>query len=193
MRTQTLAVVLLTMCCAATAAAQDKPPTAQVPVTAPVMQTPANAQVKLTVVVARYQGDKKISSLPYVFGVTAGERTTTSLRMSSEVPIVARTPKDSGGVPSVSYRSVGTNIDCSVNFAGALFRVVLAIEDSSVLLDPDQKSRIAAATNDYPSFRLFKTNFIALLRDGQTMQHTSATDPVSGEVMRVDVTLNVMK
>ena len=32
-----------------------------------------------------------------------------------------------------------------------------------------------------------------LLRDGQTMQYASATDSVTGEVVKIDVTLNVLK
>ena len=40
-----------------------------------------------------------------------------------------------------------------------------------------------------PAFRSFTSTFNVLLKDGQTAQHTAATDPVSGEVLRVDVTL----
>ncbi len=32
-----------------------------------------------------------------------------------------------------------------------------------------------------------------VLRDGQSMQYASATDPISGEVMRIDVTLSLAK
>jgi hypothetical protein len=32
-----------------------------------------------------------------------------------------------------------------------------------------------------------------LLGDGQTMQFASATDPLTGQVLRVDVTLSVVK
>lgn len=32
-----------------------------------------------------------------------------------------------------------------------------------------------------------------VLRPGQPAQHTSATDPVSGEVLRIDVTIEVLK
>ena len=52
---------------------------------------------------------------------------------------------------------------------------------------------MAAVAGDIPSFRSFRTSFSVMLRDGQTTQHTSATDPVTGEVIRIDVTLNVMK
>jgi hypothetical protein len=44
-----------------------------------------------------------------------------------------------------------------------------------------------------PAFRTFTSSFSVLLRDGQTAQHTAATDPVSGEVLRIDVTVNVLK
>jgi hypothetical protein len=44
-----------------------------------------------------------------------------------------------------------------------------------------------------PMFRSFNSSFQALLRDGQTTQYVSATDPVSGEVMKIDVTLNLLK
>ena len=36
-------------------------------------------------------------------------------------------------------------------------------------------------------------SFAILLRDGQTMQYASATDPISGEVMRIDVSLSLAK
>jgi hypothetical protein len=183
--------------------AQETPaprPTEKPPAAGHLLAPPEpQSQVKVTVVVSRFQSDKKIGSLPYVMGVTTGER--TSLRMGSDVPIVSRASKGGGGggdgfnmIPSISYRTVGTSIDCHAGRASSgLYKLTLTVEDSSVHLDPDQKAGSAAVTNDYPAFRTFKTTFGALLRDGQTLQHTSATDPVSGEVMKVDVTLNVMK
>jgi hypothetical protein len=44
-----------------------------------------------------------------------------------------------------------------------------------------------------PSVRKFQSTFNLLLKDGQTATHTAATDPVSGEVLRIDVTLTVLK
>jgi hypothetical protein len=194
MRISFVMAVLLGAFGAATGVAQEKPgPPPPAATSSPVTQQAAPAQARITVVISRHQGDRKLSSLPYVFGVTSGER--TNLRMGSEVPIGSKSGEGTTAIPSsISYRSIGTNIDCGLNPAGSgLYRVLLVVEDSSVHLDREQKSANPAVTNDYPSFRTFKTNFIALLRDGQTMQHTSATDPLTGEVMRVDVTLNVMK
>jgi hypothetical protein len=44
-----------------------------------------------------------------------------------------------------------------------------------------------------PAFRSFTSTFNVLMRDGQTQQHSSATDPVSGEVLRVEVSVAVLK
>lgn len=189
MRSRFLAAVLL-IASATVVAAQEKPAP---PPAGAAAQSPALVQAKITVVITRQAGDRKVTSLPYVFGVSVSER--TNLSMGSEVPIAAKAPEGGRGIPQgVTYRPVGTNIECALSLAaGGVFRLRFVIEDSSVYLDRDQKSGNPAYTNEFPSFRSFKTTFVALLRDGQTMQHTSATDPVSGELMKVDVTLNVVK
>jgi predicted small secreted protein len=46
---------------------------------------------------------------------------------------------------------------------------------------------------DAPAFRSFKGVNTVLLKDGQTRQYTVATDRVTGEVLKVDVTLKVLK
>jgi hypothetical protein len=96
---------------------------------------------------------------------------------------------------SYSYRSVGTNIDCTATYDEAtagLFQLALTVSDSSVGLEMPKRPG-GGIVPDVPSFRNFNSSFTALLRDGQTTQYTSATDPVTGELMKIDVTLNVMK
>jgi hypothetical protein len=162
----------------------------------------ASVPLRVTVLLSRYQGDKRISSMPYVLGVAAGTSSgisKTTLRMGVEVPIAttvfSATSNDGKGTPvsSYSYRSVGTNIDClAVIDEGNtdLFQVTLTVADSSLSLETPKRNGVQT---DMPSFRSFNSSFTALLRDGQTSQYTSATDPVSGEVMKIDVTLAVMK
>jgi hypothetical protein len=97
---------------------------------------------------------------------------------------------------SYSYRSVGTNIDCGATFDEAnagVFQLTMTVSDSSIGLDASKKTNAQGVVPDIPSFRNFNSSFTALLRDGQTTQYTSATDPVTGELMKIDVTLNVMK
>jgi hypothetical protein len=152
--------------------------------------------LKVTVVISRFQGDKKTSSMPYVLGVTANSDSTT-LRMGVQVPIVSRSQKSGVGVvpmSAFSYRDVGTNIDCWAQTApSGLYNLKFVVEDSSVHLSSGEKPGSPAVSDEIPSFRTFKVSFNALMREGQTTQYTSATDPVTGEVMKVDVTLNTMK
>jgi hypothetical protein len=178
-----------------------QPPQASQPPGGP--KIPAPIPLKVTVVLSRYQGDKRVSSMPYVLGVMAsgwGAGPKTALRMGVEVPVAQTritTDGKPGPVSSYSYRDVGTNIDCGATFDQSrpgIFQLALTVSDSSVGLDtPKRAGGDGTVVGDLPSFRNFNSSFTALLRDGQTMQYTSATDPVSGEVMKIDVTAAVMK
>ena len=154
--------------------------------------------LKVLLVVGRYQGEKKLSSLPYTLSVVANDNDKTSLRMGVDVPIpqnVFSASKD--GVASIpqtsySYRSIGTNIDCQARTVEeGLFKLDLGVSDSSVFAA--DKTTDPGRVGVPVTIRNFTSTFNILLRDGQTVQHTSATDPVSGEVLRIDVTLTVLK
>jgi hypothetical protein len=183
-RSTTLA--LLVIAGPATGRAQDAP-TAGPDVVTPQMasQSTSKALVPLKVVLtlARYQGDKRISSAPYTLWVTANDPRTTSLQMGVEMPV-------SSG-PSVNYRSVGTNVECNASAGpGAMYKLGLKVSDSSVTFAERDK---ASSADAQPSFRSFHSTFNILLRDGQTAQYTTATDPVSGEVTKIDIALTVLK
>lgn len=151
--------------------------------------------LKVTVVISRFQGEKKTGSLLYALLVNAnagpihGGR--TSLRMDEDVPIPSMTLKSGQGtVPSFSYRTVGTNIDCSAEtMDDSRFELSLAVQDSSVFTEPSG----AAAMKPLPSIESFNWTGGVILKDGQTIQSTIAIDKVTGEVIKVDVTLNVVK
>ena len=121
-------IVLATAFCAALRAQEQ-----------PAPQASASLPLQVQVVVSRYQGDKKIGSLPYTLSVNPDGR-KTSLRMGAEVPITtttmsptARGEKPAPPITSYSYRSIGTMIDCSATAAvGNQIRLTLDIEDSSV-------------------------------------------------------------
>jgi hypothetical protein len=178
----TVGVVAAVLALVAPLGAQESP--AALPRSSPSLLVP----LKLQLVLSRYQGDKKLSTTPYVLWVTANDRERTSLRMGVEVPI-GSTEK------GYNYRSVGTNIDCSaVSVPDGQYKLALTVTDSSVYFSqgtPDPT--LGSITRAAPSFRSFSGKFTILLRDGQTAQYTAATDPVSGEVLKVDATLNVLK
>ena len=162
---------------------------------------PAARQIPLRVqlVVSRYLGEKKVSSLPYTLSVVANDNDKTSLRMGVDVPIpntvfspVAEGGKASAPMTSYNYRSIGTNIDCAARtLEEGVYKLDLAVEDSSIFVA--EKPLTGMPGLPAPSVRRFTSSFNLLLRDGQTVQHTAATDPVSGEILRVEVTLTVLK
>lgn len=160
------------------------------------------------VVISRYQGDKQISRLPYSLAVTANSRNESNLNMGNEVPIPMTTfapmppskPPQGGAAPemprpmtSMSYRSVGTAISCRASSReGGQYEVMISVDDTSVLTS-DQAARPDALAESMPVFRSFKARNTLLLSNGQTRQYTAAADRVSGEVVRVEVTLKVVK
>jgi len=198
------AVAVIALSCFGPAMAQEPVaiPAPSVIQPGPGRKTPAPIPLRVTVVLSRFQGEKRISSMPYVIGVMAsgwGAGPKTTLRMGVEVPVVMTVFSGDGKMTpgsSYTYRSVGTNIDCGATFDEAVagvFQLALTVSDSSLGLDATKKTTTQGVVPDVPSFRNFNSSFTALLRDGQTMQYTSATDPVTGELMKIDVTLNVMK
>lgn len=156
-------------------------------------QSPAT--LKVQVVIAKYQGDKKISSMPYMLSVRA-DGSRASLRMGSQVPIVTTTyvqvaDKANQPLPSYTYKDVGTSIDCQASrIDDTQFKLDITIDDSAIATE---QAGAGASRPEHPSFRSFRSSNTLVLRDGQTAQYTTATDKVSGEVMKADVTLTVVK
>jgi hypothetical protein len=167
-------------------------PAAQDAAKPPAVTTP----LKVTVTISRLQGEKRVSSLPYVLSVNAppgGNMGRATLRMGTRVPIVGVTSaKDA--TPAINYQDVGTSIDCNIwsltPAEGGGFRLDVTIDESSVTEDAATKGATLAGR---PSFRSFRTSDSVLLRDGQTKEVTSVPDKLTGEVVKVDVALAVVK
>ena len=95
-------------------------------------------------------------------------------------------------VPS-RYEHIGTNIDCSANSTDdGRFEVNISIEDTSIYLD-GQRTDDASKLTGPPIFRSFQASNELVLRDGQSTEFTAATDRISGEITKIEVTLKVMK
>jgi hypothetical protein len=160
--------------------------------------------VDVEVVISRYQGDKKVSSLPYALTVNAKDtpeqfRPLTQLRMGGRVPLPSMAPATgpdgkslfgfSGGGP-VQYEDVGTSIDARARPMGdSRFELTVMVEDSGVAMPQGS----APGGTTLPVIRTFRSSNNLVLRDGQTRQFTAASDRITGEVVRVDVTLKVVK
>jgi hypothetical protein len=147
--------------------------------------TPLKIQVLLT----EFDGAKKVKSLPYISYVTASSDHAyefTKIRLGTKVPVY--TGKESG----MQYIDVGTNIDCRARHAeGGAYRVSVVVERSWV--DGAADFSGTAGQLPEPIIRQFKNEMEVTLRDGQTSEPTVATDSMTGKVMKIEVSLSVLK
>jgi hypothetical protein len=161
---------------------------------------PQGVNLRVQLVISRYQGDKKLASLPYTFVVTTGSSRTSRMRMGIDTPVPVTSASEGGKqTTSIQYRTVGTNIDClAVDRGDGRYQLTLGVENSSAL--PFEKGPSSGAPppvvdanpTGSPLFRRFDTNLDLWFRDGQSVQTIASTDPVTGEVVKIDVTVNVI-
>ncbi len=156
------------------------------------------AALRVQLVITRLQGEKKQASLPYTFVVSARPSQTcpvsrVRMRMGVDTPVPTMMVDDKGAMTGrqVQYKTVGTNIDCSADDLGdGRYKLLLGVENSSAL--PGDKGA-AGGLAEYPLFRKFEITLDPILRDGQKAETVTSTDPVSGEVVKIDVSLSVGK
>jgi hypothetical protein len=176
------------------------------PARADTLQT---VPVRIDVMLTRLQGERKISSLPFGLLANAADSRSryepVSIRMGIDVPIGTTTVTDNQTTPAGSgsrsteststktqYRSVGTDIDCwATRLDENRFSVRVSISDSSIYSpDADAKS---LKNSDPAAFRTFSTSNTVVMRDGQTILFGTGTDKISGETLKIEVTLHVVK
>ena len=158
---------------------------------AEMKSTPATP-LKVGVTFVEFEGDRRVKSLPYSLVVLADSKNPKSVvKMGSRVPVY--TGKENG----MQYLDVGSNIDCmAFRVREGEFDLRLSLDRSWVEGDvsvPVDKAGSSSGTFPEPIVRQFRSDLSLKLRDGQSVESTFATDPLSGKVFKVDVTLNVIK
>lgn len=154
----------------------------------------SRASLRVQVVFTEYEGDKKLKSLPYSFLVTTHTRDAwqeAKIRVGSRVPVYT-----GGEHGSVTYMDVGTNIDCRAEaVAEGQYRVYLNLERSWVegdVLVTVEKANPPQQFNE-PVVRQYKTELSPILKDGQSVETSLATDPLSGKVVKLEVSISLVK
>ena len=135
---------------------------------------------------------EKISRLPYTLLVSPGQR--TSLRVGVSVPIGQATKTAQGVATSErQYHPTGVSIDCIAQAApDGRYRLQLTVEDTSIV--PNE--RVVAAGGQRASevaFRTLSVSNTLLLREGQTLPFTVGTDRITGETLRAEVSVSILK
>jgi hypothetical protein len=179
------------------ARAQEKPASE-----APANQTSASfIPLKLQVLLTEYEGTKKIASLPYTMTLTATPenkpaRGEMQLRDGVRVPVLTGSKT---GENSMQYIDVGTYIGArEVHIEGDFYSVNFTIERSSLVVRMDNNQAKEWAPGDpspssQPLIRDFRNNFTMQLREGHVTETTVASDPMSGHVLKVEVSLTAVK
>ena len=151
-------------------------------------QSPPRAEadavpLRVEVTISRHQEDEPAGSRPYVLTLVAErERGRRSV-----VHVDARLPESPDLPPGLHHLNVGTTITCSARILSAgRYLVSVEIEESSL----DRRSVDAAPVSAV--FLSFTSENALVLRDGQSQRYAAAVDRVTGETVRVDVTLNVL-
>jgi hypothetical protein len=180
------------------------------PASTPDGKSEVPLRVQLTL--STYHGEKKISNVPYTLSVNAGPPQLNNrpwrmaqLRMGARIPVPAlKSPAVDGkpiaeavpGLPTgggpVIYQNIGTDIDCwATVLDNGRFELHITIEDNAIVSDSGLQATIKKG--EPPVIRSFRSSNQVVLRDGQSAQFTAATDRISGEVIRVDVTIALAK
>lgn len=200
MRTKTIQLVslLLIGSLAPFGRAQDKPKAEEKP-KSEAQTTPAKALIVFT----EYDGDKKVKSLPYTLYINAPDApelkpgTWARLRIGSRVPVYT-----GGNTGNMTYIDVGTNIDARAAHTGdGHFLLYLNLErswvegDVAVPMMKSDSSQPDGSAGHFrePVIRQFKSELDLKVREGQVLESTMATDPLSGKVLKVEVSVSVVK
>jgi hypothetical protein len=156
--------------------------------------------IKVQIVCTEFEGDKKTKSLPYVMYMNAPDATElrsgwTKFRIGSRLPVYV-------GKNEMQYVDVGTNVDARAAYTGdshVLLQITLErswVEgEVSVPVTKSDASPSDPTGGHFqePIIRGFKSELDMKLRDGQPVESTVATDPISGKVVKVEISFTVVK
>jgi hypothetical protein len=156
--------------------------------------------LRLDIVLSEYDGSKEVNTLPYTLFLESAPNNhrNRAIRMGLKVPIVLNTsaPGQQQAAYQVQYEDIGTNIDAEAKTIGdGLYDLDMNVERSSVYSadqGADGTGKIPQVGGS-PVVRSFRSSFDLGLRDGQTVQGPSAADPFNGHVLKISVTLHLLK
>ncbi|HVW03358.1 MAG TPA: hypothetical protein VHB78_00050 [Vicinamibacterales bacterium] len=172
------------------------PAMAQQPAATPPRDSPT---FKVDVVFSRFQGTKRISTMPYSLVVNSsqpGRPNSTNLRVGVDAPTGRAISSTQNGVTTTSpeYKYVGTNIDCWITDRNTpTYEVHLNLQDYSLASQANGDTSTSAPTRFDLAIRNFGVSNTLTMRDGQSVEFSVGTDPVTGETIRASVTIAALK
>jgi hypothetical protein len=156
--------------------------------------------IKVQIVFTEFEGDKKTKSLPYIMYMNAPDSTElragwTKFRIGSRLPVYV-------GKSEMQYLDVGTNVDARGAYTGEGHVLLQLILERSwvegevsvpVTKSDTSPSDLSGGHFQEPIIRGFKSELDMKLREAQPVESTVATDPISGKVVKVEISFTVVK
>jgi hypothetical protein len=142
----------------------------------------AGPRFRIRFLETRHRGGKTTTIQPCVLTMHAGDK-PAHVFVGAQVPL--RTSDK--GVPTVAFRNAGVQVDVRALQAlpDGRFRLEASYEEAGILAS----SGGAPSPLDNPVLQVIKGESSIVLRAGETAPFTSAVDPLTGEVVNVDVAL----
>jgi hypothetical protein len=149
--------------------------------------------VKVQIVFSEFEGEKKISSMPYSFIAITDEKVggyySTSLRTGVRIPVEV-----DGKDQKATYMDVGSNIDFGIRTTPDDRYHLYMIFERSALYPSTPDDKLPSRTPGQPPLvRQFKASENMILKDGQTSESVVSTDPLNGHSLHITVTINLVK
>ena len=161
--------------------------------------------VKLQIVLSDYDGTKKVSSLPYIIPlIVSGDKpggSYASIRVGIKVPVISA-DKAGDGTVQYQYIDVGTSIDARAAHADdGRFWVDVTVERSSLYIAAEGVGKFIgkewsdgeAPPVHPPMVRQFRGSIGLFVHEGQATEASVASDPLTGHVLKVEITLTEVK
>jgi hypothetical protein len=147
-------------------------------------------QVRLEVVMTRSQGDTVIARLPYTLLLSAGG-SGARVYGGIQLPILVRHE----GSNTMMFKNAGGNVFARTwALEGGRFKVDLTTEYGGVYpTNGESATEEPDVSPAAPVLRSFSSNATITLGDGQSTVFSDSADPITGETVKTEVTLHVVK
>ncbi len=147
--------------------------------------------LRLEVVMTRFQGDDVVARLPYSMLITTGTKNEQRVYGGIQFPIIVRIE----GSNTLMFKNAGGTVRARAwALEDGRFGLELKTELGGVYpTNGDTSPEKADITPAAPVLRSFSTEAMITLRDGQSTMLSDSADPITGETVKTEVTLQVVK
>ena len=152
--------------------------------------------LEIRVVLSRFDGDRQLASQPYSMMVTNPHPTRLRMGVRTPIPVTSIAKPESAESPtttSFQYQDLGTHIDIARvrRVDDERYLVQMSVESSFVYTLPADRETDSSAKPLPPVVRTFSMSLAPVLSLGEALETVTSTDPISGEVIKVVMSIEL--